>query len=253
MHLAELHFYSTTLGRQTALNVLLPENCAPPFATLYLLHGLSDDHTSWLRRSRLEVYAERHHLAIVLPNGDRGFYTNHEDGPAYADYIAEEVTNLAERCFPLRRDRGGRCIGGLSMGGYGALRLALSLPHRYVSAHSHSGAVLYTRRGLDNHGVLTAPEFHKIFGAPRSGTSHDLLHLASQLKPEGDRPRLSIDCGRDDFLFEQNKLLHAGLEALGVSHDYQVFPGAHTWDYWDTHIQHALAFHEASIQPLTPA
>lgn len=249
MHLAELHFSSNTLGRQTAMHVLLPTNCAPPFATLYLLHGLSDDHTSWLRLSRLEVYAERHHLAIVLPDGDRGFYTNHEDGPAYADYIAEEVTNLAERCFPLRRDRGGRCIGGLSMGGYGALRLALSLPHRYVSAHSHSGAVMFANLGLGTFGGLSPAEYRKIFGAPGPGTSHDLLHLASQLKPGGAWPRLAIDCGREDFLFEHNELLHAGLQARGVPHDYQVFPGAHTWEYWDTHIQRALAFHEAQILP----
>jgi putative tributyrin esterase len=247
VNFCEFHFYSTTLGMQTAMNVLLPDTIEPPFATLYLLHGLSDDHTAWMRRSRIEVYAEKHQLAIVMPNGYRGFYTNNEDGPAYADYIVRDVMGVAEKYFPLKRDRAHRAIGGLSMGGYGALRIALSHPQLFISAHSHSGAVLYPNVGAGSQSSMTLREHRQIFGPTPIGTSHDLLHLAKKLN-DSDRPFIHLDCGREDFLFEQNERFHAELGAANIPHEYQVHTGVHDWDYWDIQIQKALAFHATKLK-----
>ena len=116
-----LHWKSDILGKQTTAEVLLPETGKPPYATFYLLHGLSDDSTTWLRRTRLEWYVRDLPLIVVMPSGYRGFYTDNHQGPAYARHIGEELPTFVERTFHAKADRGARAIGGLSMGGYGAL------------------------------------------------------------------------------------------------------------------------------------
>src|SRR5690606_26525573 len=137
------HWTSKTLGKQVGSFVILPERGKPPFATFYLLHGLSDDYTIWQRRTSIERYVADLPLIVVMPDGFRGFYTKNEVGPDYATYIGQELPDFIERNFPARPARAARCIGGLSMGGYGALRLALGFPDRFASAHSHSGALMH--------------------------------------------------------------------------------------------------------------
>jgi putative tributyrin esterase len=248
LSLCEVHFKSLTLGQHVTMNVLLPDVGTPPFATLYLLHGLTDDHTGWLRRSRVELYAAAYPLIVVMPQGFRGFYTNHENGPAYATYVAEELRTFVERTFPARASRDGRGVGGLSMGGYGALRLALGYPHLFASAHSHSGPLTSGERiGPREGGPVSLEEFRRIFGANPSGSDHDLAALARRAKAAGTLPRVRIDCGVDDVLIGDNRHFHAELEQLGVPHEYEEFPGDHSWDYWDLHVREALQFHASAM------
>lgn len=136
-----IHWKSDVLGKQTTAQVLLPDVGKPPYATFYLLHGLSDDSTNWLRRSRIEVYAAGLPLIVVMPDGYRGFYTDNDQGPAYAKHFGEELPSFVERTFHAKAARGARAIGGLSMGGYGALRIGLGYADRFCSVNSHSGAV----------------------------------------------------------------------------------------------------------------
>src|SRR5688572_13061969 len=165
MALCHVHWFSNVLQKHVGANVILPEVGRPPFATYYLLHGLSDDYTGWVRRTRIEWYVRELPLIVVMPDGFRGFYTDNADGPAYGKYIGEELVAFVERNFPAKRTRAGRCIGGLSMGGYGALRLALAHPDRYASANCHSGALLYgTRNATRKPSPLTDAEQRQIFG-----------------------------------------------------------------------------------------
>ncbi len=232
-----------------ASTVILPDVGEPPFATFYLLHGLSDDHTIWLRRTSIERYVERLPLIVVMPDGFRGFYTNNDQGPAYATYLADELPAIIERNFPARSDRTGRCIGGLSMGGYGALRTALANPDRYISANSHSGALLH---GGKQWADPKQAEYRRIFGDSSKGSDHDLLNLAQKAPVSGSVPALRIDCGTDDFLIDDNRSFHAALNGMGLGHEYDEYPGEHNWAYWDTHVQTALKFHcrHVGIKPL---
>jgi S-formylglutathione hydrolase FrmB len=248
MALCHLHWFSKVLGKQVGSFVILPDDGTPPFATMYLLHGLSDDYTIWQRRTRIESYVQGLPLIVVMPDGFRGFYTDNEAGPAYARYIGQELPAMIERNFPARASRAGRCIGGLSMGGYGALRIALGHPERFASAHSHSGALLAGTRGWDE----DSEEFRRIFGANPAGSNHDLLALARSARSRGPLPAIRIDCGTDDFLIADNRRFHAELERMGIGHEYEEHAGAHDWDYWDTHIRSALAFHARHLR-LGPA
>lgn len=241
----EVRFPSKTLGMRVTMSVLLPEAIEGPFATLYLLHGLSDDHSIWHRLTRLEAFAWRLPMAVVMPQGFRGFYTRNESGPDYARYIADDVVCEAERLFPLRRERAGRSIGGLSMGGYGALRVGLAWPERFASIASHSGAVMYGTTGQRTEGPMTIGEYQRIFGHSPAGSDHDLVRLAQMAKE--NLPAIVIDCGEDDFLLDQNRAYHARLEELKIAHQYDEFPGEHNWDYWDARLPAAIARHAAAM------
>jgi putative tributyrin esterase len=240
MALCNIHWFSETIKKEVGTTILLPDAGKPPFATLYLLHGLSDDHTTWQRRTRLEVYLSRLPLIVVMPDGFRGFYTNNAAGPAYTTYLAEELPRFIERNFPAKRSRSARGVGGLSMGGYGALRLALGYPDRYVSAHSHSGALRLDKRLRDIVGLGT---YRQIFGGPAQRPEHDLLLLAKAAKRSGRVPSLRIDCGTEDRLLDSNRHFHQELDRLNITHEYEEFPGFHNWDYWDRHIRSAIDFH----------
>lgn len=250
-----VHWFSEILGKATTAQILYPDAGKPPFPTLYLLHGLSDDSTIWLRRTRLEVYAANLPLLIVMPDGYRSFYTNHHEGADYARHFGEELPAFIERTFQVRPTRDARAIGGLSMGGYGALRVGLGYAGRFCSIHSHSGAVGWgqnrnyeqvaraTGRGSD-----FAAELRRIFGPSPEGSDHHLLTLAKRAKKARQLPKISLDCGREDFLLTNNRAFVKELRAAKVPHTYKEHPGSHEWGYWDTHIREALAFHMKNLK-----
>jgi S-formylglutathione hydrolase FrmB len=257
MALVNLNWKSELLGKQTSATVILPEKGKGPFATFYLLHGLSDDHTIWHRRTRLEWYVRDLPLIVVMPDGYRSFYTRPVDGPDYARHIGEELPDYIERHFQARPERAARAIGGLSMGGYGALRVGLGHADRFCSVNSHSGAVGWgdfernpgkdapaSLRGRDD---AFLRELYRIFGDSPMGSEHDLRVLAKRAMAAGRLPKLLLDCGVDDFLIEDNRTLHAAFEQDGVPHLYREFPGVHDWDYWDLHVREALEFHARNL------
>ena len=258
MALVTLHWKSQVLGRQTTTQVLLPDVGEAPFPVYYLLHGRTDDHTIWLRRTRLEVYAAKLPLIIVMPDGQRGFYTDNADGPAWAKHIGEELPATIERFFPARRERAARAIGGLSMGGYGALRVGLAYAERFCSVNSHSGALgrSYFGEGATladaaRHLKWEAPllaEMQRIFGdGELRGGAHDPLVHARRAQADGRMPALLLDCGTEDFLLEANRDFARELAEAKVPHLYREFPGGHDWDYCDLHVRDALAFHAENL------
>jgi putative tributyrin esterase len=245
--LAQLNWFSKTLAKMVTTNVVLPDTGGGPFATFYLLHGLSDDHTAWLRRTRVEWYAAKYPLVIVMPDGFRGWYTTNDAGPDYAKYVGEELVAEVERLFPVKRSRSARAIGGLSMGGYGALRLALGYPDTFGSATSHSGALC---AGVSPTRVLCEREEAALFGdTPARRRKHSLVDLARQLQKAGKSlPRMRIDCGTEDHRLPDNRAVHAKFDAMRAPHEYAEYPGQHDWDYWDAHVQEALAFHARAMK-----
>jgi putative tributyrin esterase len=259
-----VHWKSEVIGKQTTAQVLLPETGRGPFPVFYLLHGLSDDSSAWLRRSRIEWYVRDLPLIVVMPDGYRSFYTDAVEGPAFARHIGEELPSFVERTFHVRAERASRAIGGLSMGGYGALRIGLGYSDRFCSVNSHSGAVAWGNfdyktgpnapASLNGRGAEFLRELSRIFGADPRGSDHDLGVLARRAKAAGTLPELLLDCGTEDFLIEDNRSFHAELTGAQVPHTYCEFPGAHTWDYWNAHIQDALAFHAGNLGlPSSPA
>jgi S-formylglutathione hydrolase FrmB len=244
MAFLQVNYFSKSIGKMAAMNVLVPEGEEQgPYPVFYLLHGLSDDHTAWMRRTSIERYTQEYPLIVVMPDGGRSFYTDALEGPAYESAIMGDVIGFVDRTFPTLASRKGRAIGGLSMGGYGALKLGLKHPDRFCSVNSHSGAPAFAHRSLDPE---KDREFTRVFGANPSGGPEDVFALAEKID-RSTLPALRIDCGTEDFLIDQNRAFHDHLTQLNLPHEYEEFPGAHDWAYWDTHVQTALAFHARNL------
>ena len=247
MAFARVNYFSTSLQKASSFSVVFPEDrrLPRPWSVFYLLHGLSDDDTIWMRRTSIERYVAGLPLVVVMPDGGRGFYTNAVEGLAYENDLIKDVIGLVDQTFPVKAERSGRAIGGLSMGGYGAVKLGLKHHEWFASVNSHSGALAFTRDTKHelNH---TSPEFVRVFGkAPKEGPE-DPFAIVERID-HGRIPALRIDCGKDDFLIEQNRAFHEHLNELRIPHEYEEFPGGHDWAYWDKHVQEAVAFHAKNL------
>jgi S-formylglutathione hydrolase FrmB len=245
MAFATIQSFSRALGKASAFNIVFPDDpgIPGPWAAFYLLHGLSDDHTIWMRRTSIERYVAGLPLAVVMPDGGRGWYSNAKEGYSYEDELIELV-GLVDRTFPVKAERAGRAIGGLSMGGYGAVKLGVKHHGTFASVTSHSGALGFVH-GIGE-GRALSPEFTRIFGPEPSGGPDDPFALVEQVD-HGLLPKLRIDCGTEDFLLDQNRAFHAHLDALNIPHEYEEFPGGHDWAYWDAHVREAVAFHARNL------
>ncbi len=235
------HFFADALGVCTRANVLLPDRPDPavPLPALYLLHGLSDDETIWMRRTSLELFASDRNLAIVMPDGGRSFYSNLRSGQRFFDYVAEELPSLMERWFRLDPRREGRFVAGLSMGGYGALKAALSRPDRYAAAAGLSSVcdVRWVRDGNKAIWDSMLPP-----GTAEPPPDLDLFALAERVaaRPAAERPALFQYCGTDDFLWQDNLRFRDRLRELGLAPRWEEGPGGHCWENWNERIQHVL-------------
>ncbi len=255
MAFCELRYHSDALGRSVSVNVILPENASTmigmttksgeTYKTLYLLHGLSDDHTSWERRSSIERYAAEYGIAVVMPNGDRSWYTDMANGARYFTFITEELPNVCRRFFRGMSDRReDNFIGGLSMGGYGAVKAALTHPYSYGGCICLSGAL-----DIASFEPMPLEEWKTIFGYELTsieelrGSIHDVYTLAEKNAREG-KPfmKLYMWCGDNDFLLDNSIRFDRLLKELNVEHKYEQSEGDHSWKWWDMHIQDGLSF-----------
>lgn len=252
MAFTEFHYYSETLEIDVSVNVILPETRVmaqqegKPLPTLYLLHGLSDDHTHWVRQTRLEFYARKYRLAIIMPCVNRSFYTDMKRGAKYFTFVSEELPRVMEMYFPLSSRREDRFAAGLSMGGYGAMKLGLLCPEKYAAVASLSGAV-EMEADFFRHSVQKDDAFLReltdIFGPFEEFMQSDncLTRVAERLDP-AKAPRMYMACGTADFLFDSNEdFVRRFGEKFSIRYDTEE-GAAHTWDFWDRQIEKVLAW-----------
>jgi len=254
MALMHVQFFSNVLGVSCAMDVIIPEQnvgiglagtadaaAGQPLPVLYLLHGLSDDHTIWQRRTSIERYAAGRNLAVVMPAVNRSFYSDQKYGYRYWTFISEELPALVCQFFHVSDRREDTFAAGLSMGGYGALKLGLRRPDRFAAVASLSGAVDLTD-------FIESPERghegRMIFGSVGEyrGSDDDLTALAVKTAAgSGPKPRIYMACGTADFLYRDNLAFKPQLERLGYDLTWSEKPGAtHEWGYWDEMIQKVL-------------
>lgn len=234
MGVATIQFYSRALGRRTTYTAVLPDTGAGPFPVLLQLHGLFDDHNSWIQKSKLVHYVADMQMVVLMPDGATSGYLDwqtHDERlnrQHYETMIVEDLWNEAHR--NLHIDDQKWAIGGLSMGGYGAIRLGLRHPDKFSSIWAHSAAFVIGD-------MLAGLGIGDIEDA-------SVYELASKSKGRTDLPVISFDCGTEDELIDDNREFHRLLTDLGIDHHYAEHPGGHTWEYWDTHILDALPQHE---------
>ena len=254
MALMHVDFFSRTLGMCMNMDVILPENTQgligmdgradATFPTLYLLHGMSDDHTIWQRRTSIERYATEKGIAVVMPNGHLSFYTDMHVGMPYFTFITKELPAICRSFFPNMSDRReDTFVAGLSMGGYGALKCGLRAPEVFSHAAALSACTDICELANGDIALAPYPEyFEDLFGPAKEvkGSFNDLFQAAEDLRSSQLRPRIYMWCGKEDFLWEQNKRMRKHLKKLGYDLTWEKSHGDHQWKYWDEKIQTVL-------------
>lgn len=224
------------------------------FPVLYFLHGLGENEQMMVNSGAwnlIEDLWEQHQLGeflIVTPAGDTSFYINSHDGHVrYEDFFLHEFLPFIERVYRIQRGRRSRGIGGISMGGYGALHLAFAHPELFASVSANSAALLDKLPNVkfSNQG---SPAFLRIvspFGTPFDPAywrRNDPLALARRANFAG--LKIYLDCGtEDDYGFEAGaRMLDEILKSRHVPHEFHLYPGGHDWQYFAAHLPAALQF-----------
>lgn len=240
---------SKLMGREMPYRILLPapiQHDNRRFPVIYLLHGLTGHFNNWTDKTKLAEYASEKNVIIVTPEGEDGWYT---DGATngrdkYESYIIKELIPEIDKKFRTIADRKNRAIAGLSMGGYGALKFGMKYPEMFSLAGSFSGALgaaTFPSTG-PNSGLMKS--LNIIFGPMDSDTrkANDIFKMVREITSEKTKalPFLYIDCGTEDFLFQNNRDFIDLLVEKQVPHEFRQLPGGHDWKYWDKQVQEFL-------------
>ncbi len=254
---ASLRFDSKEMGREMPYRVIFPARYKVDrdarYPVIYLLHGLTGNHTNWTDRTKLAEYSTFYKFIIITPEGENGWYTdgatNEKD--KYESYIIKELIPEVDKRFRTITDRKNRAIAGLSMGGYGALKFGLKYPEMFSLAGSFSGALGAASFPSSGRGEASMRSLGVIFGPTDSETrkANDIFRMIREITPEQLKamPFLYVDCGTEDFLFQNNRDFIDLLIQKKVPHEFRQLPGGHNWPYWDKQVQEFLRIADRSF------
>ena len=237
---------SQILEMDTTVNVVVPEehyvHAKSENRTLILLHGLKQNADAWMRMSQVEIYAHYSGFNIIIPEVQRSFYTDMPYGLNYFTYISQELPELMEKTFHFPMDREHLYVAGLSMGGYGAMKCALTYPERFAGAMSYSGGLNSLENGEAIHTLMSDGELQAILGMEEKvAPENNLWELAKKSAAAPQKPWLYVACGTEDGLLSHSRAFANHVKALGYSTTYEEWPGLHNWFFWDRALARSLA------------
>ena len=246
----ERRLSSKLMGREMPYRVILPIKYADTkdarYPVIYLLHGVTGHYNNWTELTKLVNYASALSSIVVTPEGENGWYTDHSSKPneKWESYIVNELIPEIDKNFRTTGSREKRAIAGLSMGGYGSLKFGLKYPGKFILVGSFSGALgaaSYSEKAIPG---AIGRTIDGIFGPIGSDTrkSNDIFEIVRNLTPEKTKslPFIYLDCGTEDFLFQNNREFVSLLIEKKIPHEYRQLPGAHNWQYWDKQVQEFL-------------
>ncbi|OUO53537.1 esterase [Parabacteroides sp. An277] len=252
-----LSFQSNKLGKEVRYSIYLPDgydHSTRKYPVLYLLHGWSDNETSWVQMGEVQRIADEaiasHRAAemiIVMPDAGETWYVNSYDGRVpYEDMFFEELIPYIEKTYRARADREYRAIAGLSMGGYGSFLYTLHHPDMFTACAPLSAAIYTDEQMQKALNTTRGTLFDSIFGKGnltehwRTNSVLDLLNTLDAEKPW--RVAYYLDCGDEDYLLHGNNIAHEILQEKNIKHELRVRDGGHTWTYWRTALPSVLEF-----------
>lgn len=240
MAFMEMHFTSQVLDLSVSVNVLVPDDIqeGEKLKVLYLLHGYMGNHTDWVRYTSIERYLWNHRMIVIMPSAMNSYYADMVYGMPFFTFISKELPQYMERLLPISKQREDRYICGLSMGGYGAFKIALTNPESFSYAGSLSGAldVESVRKLMKD--TPRSKLYDAMFGNDQiQGSPNDLFHLVDiNMRNKQKMPHLYMACGTEDFLYQDNLNFKQHLVSHRADFTYVEGPGDHSWAFWDHYI-----------------
>lgn len=262
MAVMDLYFDSVSLARTVDVKVVLPNDLRDSkkegnaayerdMKTLILLHGFSGHSGDWLYKSLIQRMAVKYNIAVFMPSGENYFYLDAPGtGKSYGTYVGEELPGYLRKTFHLSGKAEDTYIGGLSMGGFGAIHTGYAYPETFGGIFAFSSALIIHEiakmKEDDDNGIADYNYYKSVFG------NLDLLEesdknpeiLLQKLKVAGKTPpRLYMACGTEDFLLENNRKFNRFLVENKVdNHVYVEDSGEHEWDFWTKYLEKALVW-----------
>jgi len=252
-------FFAKSMRRLVTFSAFVPRDRidipglpAPPepMKTIILLHGFQGVGTDWAFGTRIQELAMRYNAAVLLPSGENSFYLDDlEKGERFGEYVGAELIEFARSLFGLSPRREDTFIGGFSMGGYGAVRNGLKYHETFGGIVALSSALIIKGISRIKPGfsdpIADYAYYRRVFGEPGRliGSDKDPEALAESIKAAGAMfPRVFMACGTDDFLLAENRDFRDFLVSARIEHTYLEDAGGHTYEFWDSYIEKALAW-----------
>lgn len=255
MALFQGNFYSKQLARSAEFYILLP-NDIPYIAednnhfkrtckSLYLLHGYTGTNKDWLMGSSIQELSSRYNLAVIMPSGENSFYLDQKGtGKAYCQYVGRELVEYVTKTFGLSGKKEDNFIGGLSMGGFGAIHTGLYFPETFGKIIALSSALIIhnikNRMEEFEDGIADYDYYRSVFGDLNQleHSSNNPEVLIRNLKSQGkDIPSIYMACGTEDFLIEENRAFHRFLLEENMDVTYIESAGVHDWKFWSQYLE----------------
>lgn len=256
----ELKLHSVALMRETTIQIILPNDVPEimtqnnkyyerPMKTLFLLHGVSGGCNDWITGTNVNELAVKYNLAVIMPTGDNNFYLNSKgSGNKYEDLIAIDIIDYVRKTFGLAMTPEDTIIGGLSMGGFGAIHYALHFPEIFGKMFGLSSALIINEIANlppDNDAKLLADYdyYVNVFGdlSKLKESENDPELLVKQRLAKGDKIQpIFMACGTEDYLVKHNREFRDFLRANGVEVEYRESPGIHEWKFWNEYLEPAI-------------
>ncbi len=252
---------SKALGMETGLSIIAPDHGMPGThdkpGCCYLLHGIYANHENWTTYSMLPVYARDYNIVFVMPDAGRSFYADLRYGQKFFSYVADELPRIVAKTFNIATDRESTSIMGGSMGGFGALAIALRRPERFARCGAFGSAALFLKRFVDGIegkdkgralremlGPQLAEDFRCVLGdAFAVPPELDLPALAGVVASAVVKPRFYSACGIDDVQFRgENAAFAEHMQSLGHDFVHEELEGGHDWYFFDRAIRRGLEY-----------
>jgi S-formylglutathione hydrolase FrmB len=258
MALIQVNFYAKTLKRLVNFNALIPIDTFEipgqekidrgQMKSIYLLHGYSGNHTDWVCGSKIQELSLMHNIAVFMPSGENNFYLDDVDkGELFAEFVSNELVEFTRKMFPISNKREDTFIGGLSMGGYGAIRNGLKYSNNFSRIIALSSALITKNIAgipVDFKDPIADYKYYtRVFGDLNKllGSDKDPEALARELKKnDADIPKIYMACGTEDFLLKENRDFHEFLTSENIEHTYVEGTGVHDWNFWNKYIEKAI-------------
>ncbi|RYE01841.1 MAG: esterase family protein [Sphingobacteriales bacterium] len=236
--------YSNAMGRAYKCVVIKPASYKKgktAYPTVYLLHGLGGKYSDWVTKApALKEHADRNDVLVVCPDGaiNSWYFDSPVDSTMrFETYVSSEIPAYIDDHYRTIRDRSGRAITGLSMGGHGGLFLGYRHAAAFGAAGSMSGALAVEMIKEPFYGVSK-----RLGDSSNTARYHEYSIFGILDKAPKDTLALILDCGSEDFIVEMSRAAHKRLQELKIPHDYTERPGGHDWKYWNTAVPYQLLF-----------
>lgn len=259
MAIFQVDYFSDSLRRSTCFHLVLPNDMPPMMTkdnehhkrkikTLFLLHGYSGASKDWLLGASVQELAGKYNIAVIMPSCENSFYLDGKGtGRAYGTYVGQELVEYVRRTFGLAMEKEDTFIGGLSMGGFGAIRTGAFYPETFGKIVGLSSALIINniknkKEGFTDY-IADFDYYVSVFGdLDKLDNSVNNPEYIIKKLIDGNKavPPIYMACGTEDFLIEENRGFYDFLKSKAVEVEYVEGPGNHNWDFWDKYLEPSI-------------